>query len=120
LLCDLRDDEVQFGRRLVAASDAGLPHTCRSPRAIRFRVVAAVQEEHALAGGLDVEISTTLPIGGGLSSSASFELALAQALFAHAGIEANADRLAAVGRRAEREFVGIHSGAMDQLAVAQA
>lgn len=81
-------------------------------------VVAAMQEEHPLPSGLHVEIETNLPVGGGLSSSASFELALAQAVFAHAGVDPVPDRLAAIGRRAEHEFVGIRSGAMDQLAVA--
>ncbi len=81
-------------------------------------VVAAFLEEHPLQHGMNVTVATDVPIGGGLSSSASFELALAQALFADAGIEMNADRLAAIGRRAEHEYVGIRSGAMDQLAVA--
>jgi len=82
-------------------------------------VVAAIAEEHPLDRGLDVTVGTDLPIGGGLSSSASFELALAQAIVANAKIESNADRLAAIGRRAEHEYVGIRSGAMDQVAVAQ-
>ncbi len=81
-------------------------------------VVAAIAEEHALECGVDITIGTDVPIGGGLSSSASFELALAQALVSFAGIETNPDRLAAFGRRAEHDYVGIRSGAMDQLAVA--
>ncbi len=81
-------------------------------------VVAAIAEDHPLEAGLDVTVGTDLPIGGGLSSSASFELALAQAVVTSAGIESNADRLAAIGLRAEHDYVGIRSGAMDQLAVA--
>ncbi len=81
-------------------------------------VVAAIAEDHPLDRGLDVTVGTDLPIGGGLSSSASFELALAQAIVANAKIESNADRLADIGRRAEHEYVGIRSGSMDQLAVA--
>lgn len=81
-------------------------------------VVAAIGEDHAIDRGIDVTIGTDVPIGGGLSSSASFELALAQAVVALSGIESNADRLVSIGRRAEHEYVGIRSGAMDQLAVA--
>ena len=81
-------------------------------------VVAAFLDDHPLDHGINATVGTDGPIGGGLSSSASFELALAQALFADAGIEVNADRLAAIGRRAEHEYVGIRSGPMDQLAVA--
>ena len=81
-------------------------------------VVAAIAEDHPLESGLDVTVATDVPIGGGLSSSASFELALAQAIVSSAGIESNPDRLASFGRRAEHDYVGIRSGAMDQLAVA--
>src|SRR5262249_31229972 len=48
-------------------------------------VVAAVAEDHPLEVGLDVTVATDVPIGSGLSSSASFELALAQAIVANAG-----------------------------------
>ena len=83
-------------------------------------VVAAIQEESPLHHGFDVTIASDVPIGAGLSSSAAFEIALAQALTASAGVPQNGERLAAIGRRAEHEFVGIRSGPMDQLVSALA
>ncbi len=83
-------------------------------------VVAAVQEESPLHHGFDVTVATDVPIGAGLSSSAAFEISLAQALIASAGLPAGGERLAAIGRRAEREYVGIRSGPMDQLVSALA
>ncbi len=81
-------------------------------------VLAAVQEEAPLHTGLDLRIESDLPMGAGLSSSASLELALAMALFASQGGVPELHRLAAIGRRAEHDFVGIRSGVMDQLVCA--
>ena len=81
-------------------------------------VLASVQEEAPLHTGLDLRIESDLPMGAGLSSSASLELALAMALFASRGDVPELHRLAAIGRRAEHEFVGIRSGVMDQLVCA--
>jgi galactokinase len=62
-------------------------------------------------------IETNLPVGAGLSSSASIELAVARALL---GRDADVDalELARICQRAENEFVGVQSGLMDQFAVA--
>jgi galactokinase len=78
-------------------------------------VVAAVNQIAPLPHGANVRMESDIPIGGGLASSASFELALAQALFSLNGTPPEPSALAHVGMRAEREFVGIRSGAMDQL-----
>jgi galactokinase len=78
-------------------------------------ILAAVNEVAQLPRGADIWIESDLPIGGGLSSSASFELALAQALLSLNGLTLEPLRLAEVGMRAERAFVGIASGVMDQL-----
>ena len=58
----------------------------------------------------------TVPKGGGLSSSASFEVAMALAyLGEHAG-EVAPWELAHSARRAENAFVGVNCGIMDQFA----
>ncbi len=64
--------------------------------------------------GFAGRIDTTLPVGAGLSSSASLELALALAL----GFEGSALELARLGQRAEHRAVGVPSGLLDQLTVA--
>ena len=68
--------------------------------------------------GLDFLFSGNLPIGSGLSSSASIEVITAYALndIFNAGID-NVE-LALLGKRVENEFMGLNSGIMDQFAVA--
>jgi galactokinase len=65
----------------------------------------------------DLLIDGDLPIGGGLSSSASLELGVSVALLHLAGSEIDRVALAQLGRRVENEIVGVASGIMDQLAV---
>ena len=76
-------------------------------------VAAAAIEVGATVGG-DGEISTTLPVGAGLSSSASLELAVALAL----GFDGSPLELARLGQRAEHAASGVPCGIMDQLAIA--
>ncbi len=66
-------------------------------------------------GGLDILIDGDLPLGAGLSSSASLTVGLALAVHA-----ADGRTLARLGQRVENEIVGVSSGIMDQLAVALA
>lgn len=74
-------------------------------------------EGHRLCGA-DLLIDSDLPIGSGLSSSASLELGVAAALVTLAGGTLDRPALARLGQRAENEIVGVNSGIMDQLAVA--
>ncbi|KPL01543.1 MAG: hypothetical protein AMK75_04360, partial [Planctomycetes bacterium SM23_65] len=63
---------------------------------------------------VDVVIAGTVPIGGGLSSSAAFEVAVAKFLLEIAGRALDGVALARLARRAENEFVGVQCGIMDQ------
>jgi galactokinase len=80
------------------------------------RYVAAVIEELSPAHGIDGAVTTTIPIGAGLSSSAALELAVALAL----GFEGPAVDLAQLGQRAEHRATGVPTGIMDQLCIAMA
>lgn len=55
-----------------------------------------------------------VPIGSGLSSSASLEMAAGLALLAAAGATMDPYQLALIGQKAEHEFVGTPCGIMDQ------
>lgn len=68
--------------------------------------------------GADLLIDGDLPLGSGLSSSASLELGVAVALATLAGCSWEPKALARLGQRVENEIVGVNSGIMDQLAVA--
>lgn len=69
--------------------------------------------------GMDALIANTLPVGGGLSSSAAIEVGTALALLAAAGeTEMDRGRLALLCQKAEHEFALVPCGIMDQTIVA--
>ncbi len=72
-----------------------------------------------LVGG-DLLITSDLPAGAGLSSSAALEVAVGLALLALAGEKMDAQTLALCCQRAEHEFAGVRCGIMDQTVVARA
>ncbi len=61
-----------------------------------------------------IEISSTVPIGAGLSSSASLEVSIALALCDIAGETVPRPELVEMCVAAERKFVGVQCGIMDQ------
>lgn len=76
------------------------------------RYIAAVIAEVEPDVGFEGTITTTLPVGAGLSSSASLEVAVALAL----GFEGSLLELAEAAQRAEHAAVGVPCGIMDQIA----
>jgi galactokinase len=78
------------------------------------RYVAGVVAELRPSAGFTGEVATRLPIGAGLSSSASLEVAIAVAI----GFEGSAIELAQLCQRAEQRASGVPCGIMDQLASA--
>ena len=64
--------------------------------------------------GANLLISSDVPMGAGLSSSAALEVATGFALLQLAGIRPNLVELAKLCQRAENEFVGTRCGIMDQ------
>lgn len=84
------------------------------------RYVAGVLDEIRRSGrsipGFRGRVSTTLPIGSGLSSSAALEIAVAR--IALQGEEIDAPEIALMCQRAERRASGVPCGIMDQLCIA--
>jgi galactokinase len=79
---------------------------------------ALLREAGCQVPGADLLIDGDLPVGAGLSSSASLELAVAAALAALADYAIDGVALARLGQRVENEIIGVRSGIMDQLAIA--
>ena len=69
---------------------------------------------------MEIAVASGLPVGAGLSSSAALEVAAAAAFTALAGGELTPTDLALAAHRAERDFVGVPCGIMDQFASALA
>jgi galactokinase len=77
--------------------------------------VAAQLEKAGFAlTGANLLIHGEVPIGAGLSSSASIEVATALALAEESGLSIDRIRLARICQQAENDFVGMRCGIMDQ------
>ena len=106
---------VEMDVRLLAARDEERGTTA----ALMRGVIAGLGALGIEVPGFSARVTSTVPPGGGLSSSAAFELALASAIVEAAGAPAlDAVVLAKVGQAAERDYFGKPCGLMDQLAVA--
>ena len=77
-------------------------------------VVSILQRSGFLLRGANLYISSEIPLGAGLSSSAALEVSVAYALLDLSGHAIDRGRLAAICQRAENEFVGARCGIMDQ------
>ncbi|HEY4398338.1 MAG TPA: galactokinase [Acidimicrobiia bacterium] len=77
-------------------------------------VVRALADMGRAPVGLDVVLSSTVPVGSGLSSSAALEVAVALALADAAGLKLPAAELAHACQRGEHLATGVPSGVMDQ------
>ena len=71
-----------------------------------------------LAGGLDLLYFGNIPIGSGLSSSASIEVLTAFALNDYFNLGHDKLELVKLSKRVENDFIGVNSGIMDQFAIA--
>ena len=66
---------------------------------------------------LNVYVTSTIPVGVGLSSSAALEIALLRGLRSLFSLPLTDLELAQLGQRAEREYAGVQCGILDQMAV---
>ncbi len=67
-----------------------------------------------IGGGFSMTIAGDVPLGAGLSSSASIEVATAFAVLGTLGVAMPRKEIAVLCRRAEHAFVGANVGIMDQ------
>jgi galactokinase len=118
-------EEIAAGRVEAIASDLGErdefalkgPPPGNGWRAFVRGAVAELQRTGITLPGVRLEISGTVTQGGGLSSSAALEVALALALVAISG-QPGPDRLelARLCSRIENDWAGAQTGLLDQLA----
>jgi galactokinase len=79
-------------------------------------ITAALAAEGCSLSGFDLRLTSDVPIGAGVSSSAALEVALLRALRTALALPLDDVALARVAQRAENEFVGARTGIMDQMA----
>ncbi|MCX4534611.1 galactokinase [Streptomyces sp. NPDC002596] len=94
------------------------PHEGHGWAAYPAGVVWALREAGHRITGADIQLTSTVPTGAGLSSSAALEVVTALALNDLFGLGLSAPELAVLAQRAENAFVGVPCGVMDQMASA--
>jgi len=77
-------------------------------------VAIMLEQEGCLLRGASLQISSNIPVGAGLSSSAALEVATALAMLGNSSLTLEPLKIAQLAQRAENEFVGARCGIMDQ------
>ena len=78
-------------------------------------VVQALLARSGVAGGLKIQIDSSVPEGRGVASSAALEVATAFAVAATCELEMTPEALAVLCQRVENDVVGAPCGIMDQM-----
>ena len=78
----------------------------------------AIRESDHRAGNVVAIVSSDIPMGSGVSSSAALEMAFGQVWNRLGDIGLSSPELAALGKVCENRFVGVNRGFMDQMASA--
>ncbi|HYD29267.1 MAG TPA: galactokinase [Azospirillaceae bacterium] len=77
--------------------------------------VRALGEARTPVAGLRLTIDSEVPVGAGISSSAALEVATLRALRQFLALDLDDDTIARLGQWAEKEYVGMPCGIMDQM-----
>ena len=107
----------QYGSVSVDLSNLVVYESEKETSAALVRGVAAwfAERGHAI-GGFDAEVTSNIPAGSGLSSSAAFEVLIGNVLKGLFGANITPLEIAIAGRHAENVYFGKPCGLMDQAA----
>ncbi|HSL28072.1 MAG TPA: galactokinase family protein, partial [Anaerolineales bacterium] len=112
------DQEASFSQETIPSktqlSGSSLPEWAQYPAGVMW----ALREEHLETVGMNAVYASDVPLGSGLSSSASVEMAFMIAWQTLGGWSLPAMKRALLGQKAENRYVGVNSGIMDQFASA--
>ncbi len=111
---DIENDHVEF-----SLTDTSLDTEHSWSNYVRGTLLQLKQSFPEICGA-NVVVSGNVPQGAGLSSSASFEIALLKAFTKLYRLNLSGVDAALIGQRAENDFVGCNCGIMDQLISAMA
>lgn len=107
-----KDMEQSFSTSLDAikpVADGGWPNYL-------LGVAAQFQKRGIALPGFNAVVSSDIPMGAGLSSSAALECATAFALNALSGAQLDRLEMVKMAQKAEHEYAGVQCGIMDQFA----
>ena len=109
---------VAYSENMAEGAEFDLDASAPQPRGhwsdYVFGVAVMLEQAGQWLRGADLLILGDVPIGAGLSSSASIEVAIGYALLNNSGLAVDAVALAKLCQRAENNFVGTRCGIMDQ------
>jgi galactokinase len=103
-----------FGDAIVRDLDAIGTHGSHHWSDYPLGVLSILQQEGIQVPGFDLTLSGDVPLGAGLSSSASIEVASMLAMLHIAGASLPLPKVALLCQRAENDYVGAPCGIMDQ------
>lgn len=106
----------------ASAFAPGKPDAVGQPKWLGYiaGVAFELQKRGIKLSGADLMISSDVPLGAGLSSSAALEISVAAAFLALCNESLDVKSLALMAQEAEHTFVGTRCGIMDQLTVSAA
>ena len=107
--------EVDLANTALREAEKGTTVGLVRGMAARFAMLGADFSQ----GGLDIYVTSRVPSGSGLSSSAAFEVLLGQILNTEYHCGADAETVAKAGQFAENVYFGKPSGLLDQIASAE-
>lgn len=111
-LCALDlDKDAAFSLDNISSSDGGWADY---PRGVAW----VLQDDGLELTGLEAALTSSVPVGSGLSSSAAIEVAFAYTWQMLSGFERDRRELALLCQRAENAYVGVNCGILDQMASA--
>jgi len=107
----------QYGSVSIDIADLKVREEEKETPAALVRGVAAWFSEHGhKIGGFDGEVTSNIPVGSGLSSSAAFEVLIGNVFKGLFGADVSLLDIAIAGRYAENVYFGKPCGLMDQAA----
>lgn len=104
---------AELDQRVSIADDETTPHSFAS---YIFGCIRLLQLEGHTIPPLNVYVTSTVPIGSGLSSSAALEVATLRALRSLLNLPIDDVQIAQLGQQAEIQYAGVVCGIMDQMA----
>lgn len=106
----------QFGKTEIVELDQLASERVTPWARYPFGVIDQFLRNDLPVEGFEAEISSNLPIGAGLSSSASLENATVLFLVKLFGVKLDPMQMARISQKAEHDFVGVRCGLLDQIA----
>ncbi|MDZ4788306.1 MAG: galactokinase [Blastochloris sp.] len=113
----LRFESRDLQRQWQGALDQITPQSDESWVNYILGCFAGLQERGVALGGADFKISSTIPIGAGLSSSAALEIATLLSLKKLYPYDLAPLELARVAQQSEHLYAGVKCGLLDQISV---